>query len=67
MATGLGTNDWAPRLPAIDTVTSEVVVGDEGLDELPQPAQMAQIAEHWRPYRTLACRYLWRSLQNEPT
>ena len=24
------------------------------------------IAEPWRPYRTLACRYLWRSLQNEP-
>jgi DNA-3-methyladenine glycosylase II len=38
-----------------------------GLDELPQPAQMVQIAEPWRPYRTLACRYLWRSLQNEPT
>jgi DNA-3-methyladenine glycosylase II len=36
------------------------------LPELPLPAQMEQIAEPWRPYRTLACRYLWRSLQNEP-
>jgi DNA-3-methyladenine glycosylase II len=37
-----------------------------GLPELPQPAEMERIAEPWRPYRTLACRYLWRSLQNEP-
>jgi DNA-3-methyladenine glycosylase II len=38
-----------------------------GLDELPDPAAMEAIAESWRPHRTLACRYLWRSLDNEPT
>jgi DNA-3-methyladenine glycosylase II len=38
-----------------------------GLDALPQAPEIEQIAEPWRPYRTLACRYLWRSLQNEPT
>lgn len=37
-----------------------------GLDALPSPQQIEAIAEPWRPYRTLACRYLWRSLQNEP-
>jgi DNA-3-methyladenine glycosylase II len=37
-----------------------------GLDELPDPKTMEKIAEPWRPQRTLACRYLWRSLQNEP-
>jgi DNA-3-methyladenine glycosylase II len=37
-----------------------------GLDGLPDPATMERIAEAWRPHRTLACRYLWRSLQNEP-
>jgi DNA-3-methyladenine glycosylase II len=37
-----------------------------GLDALPAPAAMEEIAEPWRPQRTLACRYLWRSLQNEP-
>jgi DNA-3-methyladenine glycosylase II len=37
------------------------------LDGLPDPASMEKIAEPWRPQRTLACRYLWRSLQNEPT
>ncbi len=37
-----------------------------GLDELPTPARLLEISEPWRPYRTLACRYLWRSLDNEP-
>jgi len=37
-----------------------------GLDELPAPAEVERIGEAWRPFRTLACRYLWRSLQNEP-
>ena len=37
------------------------------LDALPDPEQMLAISEPWRPYRTLACRYLWRSLRNEPT
>jgi DNA-3-methyladenine glycosylase II len=38
-----------------------------GLPELPDPATIERIAEPWRPHRTLACRYLWRSLDNEPT
>lgn len=37
-----------------------------GLEALPPPAAMERIAECWRPHRTLACRYLWRSLDNEP-
>ena len=37
------------------------------LDGLPEAAAIEQIGEPWRPHRTLACRYLWRSLQNEPT
>ncbi len=36
------------------------------LEGLPDVATMERIAEPWRPQRTLACRYLWRSLQNEP-
>lgn len=38
-----------------------------GLDAMPAPAEMEAIARPWRPYRTLACRYLWRALENEPT
>lgn len=36
------------------------------LDALPEPQAIEKLAEPWRPYRTIACRYLWRSLQNEP-
>jgi DNA-3-methyladenine glycosylase II len=37
-----------------------------GLEALPLPPEMEVIAEPWRPYRALACRYLWRALDNEP-
>jgi DNA-3-methyladenine glycosylase II len=37
-----------------------------GLPELPAPAVVEEIAERWRPYRTLACRFLWRSLAATP-
>ncbi|MGA9979566.1 MAG: DNA-3-methyladenine glycosylase 2 family protein [Candidatus Sulfotelmatobacter sp.] len=30
--------------------------------KLPTPAQMEKIAKPWEPYRSLACWYLWRSL-----
>ena len=37
-----------------------------GMDELPDPTRMERISEPWRPHRTLACLYLWRSLRNTP-
>jgi len=37
-----------------------------GLPALPLPPEMEALAEPWRPHRTLACRYLWRALDNEP-
>jgi DNA-3-methyladenine glycosylase II len=36
------------------------------LDALPSPAEMERIAEPWRPYRTIACRFLWRALDATP-
>ncbi len=30
--------------------------------KLPSPQQMEKIAKSWEPYRSLACWYLWRSL-----
>jgi DNA-3-methyladenine glycosylase II len=38
-----------------------------GMDELPGPEEMERISDEWRPHRTLACLYLWRSLDNTPT
>jgi DNA-3-methyladenine glycosylase II len=37
-----------------------------GLEEIPDTETIDRLAERWRPHRTLACRYLWRSLNNEP-
>jgi DNA-3-methyladenine glycosylase II len=37
-----------------------------GLATPPDPAALTELAEPWRPYRTRACLYLWRSLANEP-
>jgi DNA-3-methyladenine glycosylase II len=33
------------------------------LRKKPTPERMRKIAEAWRPYRTVACWYLWRSLE----
>ena len=35
------------------------------LRKLPTPDRMRKLAEPWRPYRTVACWYLWRSLESE--
>jgi DNA-3-methyladenine glycosylase II len=37
-----------------------------GLPALPSADDLRRLAEPWRPYRTLACRVLWRSLDNAP-
>jgi DNA-3-methyladenine glycosylase II len=53
-------------LPVGDLGIRRAIERAYALDGLPQAPEMEQIAEPWRPHRTLACRYLWRSLQNEP-
>ena len=37
-----------------------------GMKELPGPEELEKLAEEWRPHRTLACLYLWRSLDATP-
>ncbi len=53
-------------LPVGDLGIRRAIERAYALDGLPEPAVMERIAEPWRPHRTLACRYLWRSLANEP-
>ena len=36
------------------------------LRKKPKPDRIIKIGEAWRPYRTVACWYLWRSLENTP-
>jgi DNA-3-methyladenine glycosylase II len=37
-----------------------------GLEEMPAPKRVLEIGEPWRPYRTTACLYLWRSIDAAP-
>ncbi|MBV9081446.1 MAG: DNA-3-methyladenine glycosylase 2 family protein [Acidobacteriaceae bacterium] len=34
-----------------------------GLSEMPKPAELAEISRNWHPYCSIACWYLWRSLE----
>ncbi|HEY7960723.1 MAG TPA: DNA-3-methyladenine glycosylase [Solirubrobacteraceae bacterium] len=56
----------ADVLPVGDLGIRKAMQQAYGLKGLPDPATMETIAQPWRPHRTLACRYLWRSLDNEP-
>ncbi len=49
-------------LPVGDLGIREAVRRLYDLDERPDAAKLTEIAEAWRPQRTLACRYLWRWL-----
>lgn len=53
-------------LPVGDLGIRRAVERVYGLEELAGPEDLERIAERWRPHRTLACRYLWASLRNEP-
>jgi DNA-3-methyladenine glycosylase II len=53
-------------LPTGDLGIRNAAMSAYGLDRPPAPAELKALAEPWRPYRTRACLYLWRSLDNEP-
>lgn len=49
-------------LPVGDLGIREAIKRLYSLENRPDAAQMTQIAAPWRPFRTLASRYLWKSL-----
>jgi DNA-3-methyladenine glycosylase II len=53
-------------LPVGDLGIRKAFMQHYGLAELPQAAEMETIAEPWRPHRTLASLFLWRSLDAVP-
>jgi DNA-3-methyladenine glycosylase II len=53
-------------LPTGDLGVRNAAMRAYGLERPPAPAELQAIAEPWRPHRTRACLYLWRSLDNEP-
>ncbi len=53
-------------LPVGDLGIRRAVMLTYGLEEMPALARVSEIGEPWRPYRTLACLFLWRSLHSTP-
>ena len=53
-------------LPVGDQGIRNAVKAQYRLRKIPDAKRMEKIAKPWRPYRTLACLYLWSSLDNQP-
>jgi DNA-3-methyladenine glycosylase II len=53
-------------LPVGDLGVRNAVMAAYGLDAPAAPDELRALAASWRPYRTRACLYLWRSLDNTP-
>jgi len=51
-------------LPTGDLGIRAAIKKAYGLEELPKPAEMEELARAWRPFSSVACWYLWRSLDN---
>jgi DNA-3-methyladenine glycosylase II len=73
-----GVGEWTSHMFLMFTLGRPDVLptGDQGIRNAvmraydlaapPDPAALTELAEPWRPHRTRACLYLWRSLRNEP-
>jgi DNA-3-methyladenine glycosylase II len=54
-------------LPVTDLGIRKAMYNIYSLSELPKPAEMLAIAQPWRPHRTVATWYLWKSLSKFST
>jgi DNA-3-methyladenine glycosylase II len=52
-------------LPSGDLGIRAAVRRAYGLQELPTPAEVEELARNWHPYATIASWYLWRSLEED--
>jgi DNA-3-methyladenine glycosylase II len=53
-------------LPVGDLGIVKAIQKAYGLRKVPTADRMVRIGEPWRPYRSVACWYLWASLHNAP-
>jgi DNA-3-methyladenine glycosylase II len=54
-------------LPVGDLGIVKAVQRNYRLRKAPNPERLAKIGEPWRPFRSVACWYLWASLDNVPS
>jgi len=52
-------------LPVADLGIRTAIKKAYELDDLPKPPEMEKIAAAWKPHSSIACWYLWRSLENQ--
>lgn len=52
-------------MPTVDVGINTAICRAYRKRKVPKAKQILKIAEPWRPYRTLACWYLWRSLEQK--
>jgi DNA-3-methyladenine glycosylase II len=50
-------------LPTGDLGIRNAIQKAYGLNDLPKPAAIEEMAQKWHPYCTVASWYLWRSLE----
>jgi DNA-3-methyladenine glycosylase II len=53
-------------LPVGDLGILKAVQRAYGMRAVPTPQRLTKLGEQWRPYRSVACWYLWASLDNKP-
>jgi DNA-3-methyladenine glycosylase II len=53
-------------LPELDLGVQKAVMLAYGLPALPKPKELTALGEKWRPYRSIAAWYWWRTLEIEP-
>jgi DNA-3-methyladenine glycosylase II len=49
-------------MPTLDLGINNAIRKLYGKRKVPKAKQILKLAEKWRPYRTFACWYLWRSM-----
>ncbi len=54
-------------LPVADLGIRTAMKRAWALEDLPKPPEMERIAAKWKPWTSVACWYLWRSLENQGT
>jgi DNA-3-methyladenine glycosylase II len=52
-------------LPVADLGIRTAIKKAYELDDLPKPPEIEKIAAAWKPHSSIACWYLWRSLENQ--
>ena len=53
-------------MPVVDLGINMAIKRAYRKRKVPKPPQILKIAEPWRPYRSVACWYLWRSMDVKP-